>query len=354
VKARDTTAGRVLLVAGSVLALAVAAALAWAIVIDYQARGLVTKGVTLVDRNLSAMTEPQVRAAVAAAVEAPLMRPVTVSGDRKTWVLDPRGMVSVDIDSMVASAYAPRRTAPLVSRLTSQLGDSELPAQITPAYSIDATAVTAWVAQCSKQVDRRPVNARREVVKYKFKVTPAVYGAKVDRPRSAQLIQQSLTSDTALSSARRVVTLAVGFTRPKVLEKDFETALIVSLPECKIRLYKGAKLVKTYRCAPGRAAFPTPSGDFKVVSKQRYASWYNPGSAWAAGMPAVIGPGPSNPMGVTKIGIDAGAVYMHGVPAYEYDSIGTHASHGCMRMMPNDVLDLYGRVKLGTPVYIRG
>jgi lipoprotein-anchoring transpeptidase ErfK/SrfK len=334
--------------------LALSAALAWAIVVDYQARGFVTKGVTVVGRDVSTMTEPQVRAAIAAAVEAPLMRPVTIVGAGKSWTLDPRGTVTVDIDSMVASAYAPKRTAPLASRLNSQLADRELPARVEPAYSIDTTAVAAWVAQRAKQIDRKPVNARREVVKYSFKVTPAVYGAKVDRPGSAELIRQSLTSDTALSSARRVVTLAVGFSKPKVLEKDFETALIVSLPECKIRLFKGAKLVKTYRCAPGRAGYPTPSGDFKVVSKQRYASWYNPGSAWAAGMPAVIGPGPSNPMGVTKIGIDAGAVYMHGVPAYEYDSIGTHASHGCMRMMPSDVLDLYGRVKLGTPVYIRG
>jgi lipoprotein-anchoring transpeptidase ErfK/SrfK len=58
-------------------------------------------------------------------------------------------------------------------------------------------------------------------------------------------------------------------------------------------------------------------------------------------------------MGTTKIGINYPGVFMHGVPPGEYGSIGTAASHGCMRMMPSAVLDLYGRVKIGDPVFIR-
>ena len=58
-------------------------------------------------------------------------------------------------------------------------------------------------------------------------------------------------------------------------------------------------------------------------------------------------------MGVRKIGINYSGVFMHGIPASEYSSIGTAASHGCMRMMPSDVADLFNRVKIGTPVYIR-
>ena len=142
--------------------------------------------------------------------------------------------------------------------------------------------------------------------------------------------------------------------KPKVTESSFKKAIIVSLPECKIRYYEGTKLVKTYRCAPGRPAFPTPQGDFVVDTKLHNAPWINPGSAWAAGMPASIPPGPSNPMGVHKIGINYSGVFMHGIPSYEYSSIGTHASHGCMRMMPSDVADLFNRVKIGMPVYIRG
>jgi lipoprotein-anchoring transpeptidase ErfK/SrfK len=59
-------------------------------------------------------------------------------------------------------------------------------------------------------------------------------------------------------------------------------------------------------------------------------------------------------MGVRKIGIDYPGVFFHGVPAGEFSSIGTHASHGCMRMMPSAVADLFTRVKVGDKVFIRG
>jgi L,D-transpeptidase ErfK/SrfK len=202
-------------------------------------------------------------------------------------------------------------------------------------------------------VNRKPVDATREIVDYKFDVTTSTPGATVDQAAAVERISRALSSDAALASASRVVTLPIGYAQPKVTESSFKKAIIVSLPDCKIRLYDGVKLVKTYRCAPGMAAFPTPTGDFEVVTKLANAPWYNPGSAWAAGMPDSIPAGPNNPMGIRKIGINVSGVFMHGIPASEYSSIGTHASHGCMRMMPDDVMDLFNRVTIGTPVYIR-
>jgi lipoprotein-anchoring transpeptidase ErfK/SrfK len=202
-------------------------------------------------------------------------------------------------------------------------------------------------------VDRKPVNATRKIVKYSFKFTPSAPGATVDQAGAVAGISQMLSADAALSSASRVVTLPVTPSKPKVVESSFKKAIIVSLSECKIRLYDGTKLVKTYPCAPGRPAFPTPTGDFVVDTKLANAPWINPGSDWAKSMPAMIPAGPSNPMGVRKIGINYSGVFMHGIPSSEYSSIGTHASHGCMRMMPSDVMDLFGRVTIGMPVYIR-
>ena len=90
-----------------------------------------------------------------------------------------------------------------------------------------------------------------------------------------------------------------------------------------------------------------------IQSRQRYAPWINPGTPWAASMPKVIPGGPGNPMGTTKVGINYPGVFMHGIPGSEFGSIGTHASHGCMRMFPSDALDLYNRVSIGDPVWIR-
>jgi len=257
---------------------------------------------------------------------------------------------------MLSKAYLPRRSSTFTQRIDSAVQGTPISAEVKPEYSIDTSAVATWVNQAAVQVDRRPKDATRKIVKnkYKFKFTREVYGARTDRAGSAQAIANALTADAALATESRVVTLPITSLKPKVVQAGFKTAIIVSLPKCKIYLYKGAKLVKSYSCAPGRPGFPTPQGDFKIDTKLHNAPWINPGTAWAKGMPASIGPGPSNPMGVHKIGINYSGVFMHGVPSGEFDSIGTHASHGCMRMMPSAVKDLFGRVHVGDPVFIRG
>jgi lipoprotein-anchoring transpeptidase ErfK/SrfK len=282
-----------------------------------------------------------------------MFQPVTVIGDGKTWILDPKGIVTIDVDAMVDAAYAPRQSATLPQRLSSQLTSAPLPADIKPVYSVNTSAIAQWVAMTATDVDRKPVDAKRKIVKYKFKIKKSVPGAQVQQSEAVTAIAQALSADAAIAAASRTVELPVKVRKPKVTEKDFKQAIIVSLSQCRIRLYQGTKLVKTYRCAPGRPAFPTPTGDFKINRKAAYAPWINPGSDWAKSMPKIIPGGPGNPMGTHKIGITHPGIFMHGVPPSEYSSIGTHASHGCMRMMPGDVLDLYGRVKVGSPVFIR-
>ena len=344
---------RILLVLAATLMLMLSASLAWAAVNDYRVRGIVPNGVTLAGHDLSGMTEAQARDEIQNAVSAPLLRPITVTGDNKTWTFDPKGLVSVDVESMLDEAYSTRRAATFVNRLDSQLRGTPLTNQVKPKYTVDASGIAAWVAQTSAGVDRKSVDATRSIVNYQFKVKKSRFGEKVDQVSTTQQIVNVLSSEGALSGSDRSVALAITPIKPKVTEDSFKRALIVSLAQCKIRLYEGAKLVKTYSCAPGRPAYPTPTGDFYVQSKQRYAAWYNPGTAWAKSMPKMIPGGPGNPMGTTKIGINYSGVFMHGVPPGEYSSIGTHASHGCMRMMPSAVLDLYGRVSIGDPVYIR-
>lgn len=344
---------RLFMALGATIMLALSATLAWAVVSDYQGRGVVPAGVSIAGEDLGNMSEDQAREAIESIVSAPMMREVTVTGDGKTWTIDPDGMVSVDVDGMLAAAYSTRRAATLAARLDSQFRGTPLTYEIKPKYAVDKTALASWVAERATEVDRKPINAKREIVGYKFKITPETYGAQVDQPASVEQIAEALSADAALSTASRETSLAVASLKPKVVASKFKTAIIVSLAQCKVRLYKGDKLVKTYLCAPGRPGFPTPTGDFKIVSKQRYAPWINPGTAWAKDMPAIIPGGPNNPMGTTKIGIDYSGVFFHGVPPSEYGSIGTHASHGCMRMLPSTVLDLYGRVKIGNPVFIR-
>ena len=80
-------------------------------------------------------------------------------------------------------------------------------------------------------------------------------------------------------------------------------------------------------------------------------SWHVPNSDWAGSLAGtVVPPGPSNPIKARWMGIYDGAG-IHGTDATS--SIGTAASHGCIRMTVPDVIDLYPRVPIGTPVLIR-
>jgi len=349
-----STANRIVLVVVSVMLLLLSGTLAWALAVDYHTRGVVTEGVSLAGVDLSGMTESEARSAIEQAVSAPTLRPLTVTGNSGGWKLDPSDYVHVDVEAMLDEAYAPRRNATLIKRLASEVTGDPIPAEVEPRVSVDTSAVAQWVAATAEQIDRKPRNAKREVDGYKLEIAPSAKGVRVSQKKATAKIVAALSADSAISSdGQRVVKLPTKTLKPKVDESDFDQGIVVSLNKCRVYYYEGEKLVRSYRCAPGQARFPTPTGDFKVVRKLANAPWINPGSDWAKSMPRSIPAGPSNPMGVRKIGINVPGIFFHGIPASEYSSIGTHASHGCMRMMPSDVLDLYGRVKVGTEVFIR-
>jgi lipoprotein-anchoring transpeptidase ErfK/SrfK len=137
---------------------------------------------------------------------------------------------------------------------------------------------------------------------------------------------------------------------PKVTTAKLGDSLIVDRSSRIVRFYKGTRLTKSYRCAVGMARYPTPLGTWRVVAKHYMPSWYNPGSAWAAGMPRVIPPGPYNPLGTRALALSASNILIHGTS--KDWSIGTAASHGCIRMHRWDIENLYPRVRVGTRVVI--
>jgi lipoprotein-anchoring transpeptidase ErfK/SrfK len=126
--------------------------------------------------------------------------------------------------------------------------------------------------------------------------------------------------------------------------------LVASLSQRKVRLIRNGKVWKTYPIAIGQPAFPTPTGDYEINDKQVDPTWYPPDSPWAAELSS-IPPGPGNPLGTRWIGTTAPAIGFHGT--YARYSVGTPASHGCMRMYIEDVEELYDQVTIGMKVSIR-
>ena len=140
-----------------------------------------------------------------------------------------------------------------------------------------------------------------------------------------------------------------GIARPALLTQT-AGKIVVIVGKFVLNLYLDGKLVKQYPIAVGQPAYPTPTGNFVVTEQIENPTWTPPNSPWAAGLEPVP-PGANNPLGTRWIGTSAPLVGIHGTPSSS--SIGTAASHGCIRMYMSDVEDLFERVTVGMPVEIK-
>lgn len=126
------------------------------------------------------------------------------------------------------------------------------------------------------------------------------------------------------------------------------TGLLVNLPERGVYLFKDDHFINFYPVAIGEPGFRTPQGKFKIVSMAINPTWLPP--EWAGKGEVVVKAGPDNPLGDRWIGISAPGIGFH--VAQDPRSVGANASHGCMRMYPGMVHELFKQVHKGMPVWI--
>jgi lipoprotein-anchoring transpeptidase ErfK/SrfK len=137
-----------------------------------------------------------------------------------------------------------------------------------------------------------------------------------------------------------------GRTNP-VMVQQTEGKLVVEKSKFLLSVYSDGKKIETYKVAIGAPSFPTPTGVFEISDMYKNPTWIPPNSPWAKGLEPVP-PGPGNPLGTRWIGTTAPAIGFHGTP--QDWSIGTAASHGCLRMHIPDVEKLYEQVEVGWTV----
>lgn len=333
------------------LLLVLSGSMAWATVHDYEVRRFVPSGVSVAGTELSRMTEDQARETIESAVQDPLMQPITVKADGREFEFDPKTAVTVDVDAMIDEAFAPRRSAPFIARMRHDAGYLRFTSDITPRYEVDQETVRAWLRDITKKVNRTPVDATLTVDGHNVIVRKSKTGRKVAFAKATEVMAEAFEAENALSADSKAVEIPVYRLKPKVTEKDFGKVITVDQSERLIRLWNGGKIEKTYRCAIGTASHPTPLGHFEIVLKRFMPTWVNPApNGWGKGMPASIPPGPSNPLGTRALNLSASGIRFHGTN--NIASVGTAASHGCMRMVRGDIEDLYERVEIGTQVFI--
>lgn len=190
---------------------------------------------------------------------------------------------------------------------------------------------------------------------------PAVKTA--DLPKTAQVIEgvYSAKSDTQFNvPAVPVEKVPPQFQRQTVaFETDQPVGTIIINPGAKqLYLVTGKNKAVRYGIAVGKAGFQW-SGEALITDRKTWPTWTPPEEMiarkpelekWKEGQPG----GPTNPLGaralyLTTNGIDYG-YRIHGTP--EWNSIGKNASSGCIRMINQDVMDLFDRVPNGTKVVV--
>ncbi|HEY5758079.1 MAG TPA: L,D-transpeptidase family protein [Steroidobacter sp.] len=137
--------------------------------------------------------------------------------------------------------------------------------------------------------------------------------------------------------------------------------VVVSLSEHRLFYFpphkaNEAAVVRTYPISVGRMDWHTPLGLTRIVNKREKPIWYPPESvrkeheADGRPLPKAVPPGPDNPLGeyAMRLGIPGGAYLIHGTN--RPSGVGMQVTHGCVRMFPEDIKELYGLVPVNTAV----
>lgn len=110
--------------------------------------------------------------------------------------------------------------------------------------------------------------------------------------------------------------------------------------------------VQSYPIGTGQEAWDTPTGTTKLVRKKRNPTWYVPKSIRKENpeLPAIVPPGPDNPLGKHALYLGWRSYLIHGTNSPW--GVGRRVSHGCIRMYPEGIAELFPKLAIGTPVTV--
>lgn len=285
----------------------------------------------------------QVMPDVSAAVDATMDRAVTLAYNGSTWQVSPRELDAEPRLGPVTEA-AVGATLATPASTSGQDGDAG-PLAETVSLVLPDFRVAAFVDALAADIDIAPRNAEIAWTGSDLAITPDEDGVALDREEARRRLR------SALQGGSDAVELPVEPVQAAVTTASFHQVLLVAQDERRVFLYEGGKVVRDWPVAVGQGGSPTPTGVFTVGAKRFEPTWHNPApNDWGRDMPAVIGPGPSNPLGLRALNWNRGGadtlIRFHGTP--NESSIGEAASRGCVRMFNRDVIELYDRVSSGT------
>ena len=335
------------LIAAVLLVLVVGAAWAY----DSSQKDKIADGVTIGGVDVGGLDEEEAVAKVHRKLVAPLQHSLAVSFDGNTWKLSGKQLkIRAEIDTAVEEAVEDSQEGGLPGRLVRYVSGGEVDESIAPDVAYSESAVNRFVRHVAEEVNREPKNADVEPSGDSLEVVAGEDGRKLRDNR----LEKDLKAAVLNANAPHTIKAEVHSIPPEVTKKEvaakYPSYLTLDRSTFTLRLWKNLKLAKTYTVAVGMEGLETPEGLYAIQEKEENPVWHVPMSDWAGSLAGqTIPPGPSNPIKARWMGIFEGAG-IHGTE--ETYSLGSAASHGCVRMAIPDVEELYDQVEVGTPIFI--
>jgi lipoprotein-anchoring transpeptidase ErfK/SrfK len=314
---------------------------------DDAASDRILPGVSIAGVDVSGMRRGEAIRMVREVAEETLYDELTVRAAGSAWTVTPAslGMVA-DVEAAVDRAFATADEMSLFSRLYHRLRDVPVERSVDLSFESDPAGVERFVQQAFDEVALPAVNAQFALVDDELLLRRSSEGRELAVGPAATKILR------ALDRRANNIEVPVRTVEPTRSTASLGQSLVVDLSENRLYLYDALRVVKSYPVATAADGYVTPVGTWEIVDKRENPTWYNPAlDTWGADLPAVIPPGPGNPLGTRALYLNAPGIRIHGT--YSTDSIGTYASHGCVRMFLEDSEELYELVDVGTRVIVK-
>lgn len=343
--------GRKSWIAVAAIVVLVLAAVGAAYAYDSSHKDEIAEGITIGGVDVGGLTAEQAEAKLQHQLLDPLRATMQVRFDGDSWKLEGRELeVHADLGPAISEALDRSREGGFPGRLVRYVSGEEVEESIEPQLRYSAPAINRFVRRVADEIDREPQSASVDPSGDSLQVVSGHQGRKL----RDNLLTDQLQAAVLSGNASRTIEAAVHPTKPEITRREvasrYPSYLTLDRSTFTLRLWKDLKLAKTYTVAVGMEGLETPEGLYEIQEKEENPVWHVPMSDWAGDLAGqTIQPGPSNPIKARWMGIFEGAG-IHGTE--ETGSLGSAASHGCVRMAIADVEELYDQVEVGTPIFI--
>jgi L,D-transpeptidase catalytic domain/Putative peptidoglycan binding domain len=312
----------------------------------------IAEGVTVAGVDVGGMDREQAARKLHRRLVAPLQQPVKVKlGSERYSLTAKRAKLHIDVDATIDEAIDASQAGGIPGRVFRYVTSGSVDDDIEPEVSYSARELGEFVDEVRAKIDRPPQDASISASGSSLNVVPAENG----RELKAGKLRHSLEVVLDKGARNKLVKAHAVIRKPEVSTKEvaeeYPVYLTLERGAFTLRLWKDLELAESYTVAVGAVGFDTPEGEYNIQNKAVDPAWHVPYSDWTGSLAGTVVPGgsPENPLKERWLGIYDGAG-IHGTD--QTYSLGTAASHGCVRMSIPDVIELYDEVPVGTPIYI--